>query len=293
MSLKNKESQALELIKKALSEHEKPFLSCSFGKDSLVVMHLVHRINKEIPIVWARTGVNHPTVYKVVDHYKKLGYKIIEANPDYSFWEIVNKYGWPIGARNTGSNTAVTQCCKELKKKPMARKTENFDLEFNGLTAFESWTRYCRLKADGLYKFVKSRGKKGRYVCMPIGFWHTNDVWDYIQKYNILYPDVYNEELEDLTKRGYRKKVKGIEMDRGMIRLGCWVCPLKIKYSDKVMKQLREYHPKLWETLMEKGLAKEVAEIKLKGQGSLIDGYFTEETIQYWIEKRPCFFDKI
>ena len=291
----NKEKKALEVIKKSLSEYNKPFISWSGGKDSIVVMHLVHRIDDSIPLIFADTGVNHPSVREVKKHYENEAKTIISTKKQrqYSFWDIVDKYGWPVGARSTGSNKPVVKCCDLLKKQPMADMTKKYDLEFNGLTAYESWTRYCRIKADGNYKFVKSRGENGRQVCMPIAWWHTGDVWDYIEKYNLTVPEIYSQEIEGFTKRGRKEKCKGVTMDRDVIRVGCWTCPLTLKYSDKVMKQLRIYYPKLWNTLMKKGLAKEIAKIKLAGQGSLFDGYFNKDKEDYWLENRPCFFDKI
>ncbi|MFW6096253.1 MAG: phosphoadenosine phosphosulfate reductase family protein [Bacteroidota bacterium] len=291
-STDEKEEKSLELIEYALAEYGKPFVSCSFGKDSLVIVHLVHQINDEIPIVWANTGVCHKSIYEIYQHYKEK-WDIIEAKSDVTFWDIVDKYGWPIGARSTGSNKPVSECCKQLKKKPMADASKDFDLEFNGTTAYESWTRNCRIKGDGIYKFVKSRGENGRQVCMPIFWWRAEDVWNYIRKYNIKYPKIYDQETEEFTKTGVKEKVKGVEMDRKCIRVGCWPCPLVLKYSARAMKQLRLFYPKQWEFLMKKkGLADEIAKLKLKGQGDLFEGYF-EENEDYWLEKRPCFFDKL
>ncbi|MFW6016453.1 MAG: phosphoadenosine phosphosulfate reductase family protein, partial [bacterium] len=143
-------------------------------------------------------------------------------------------------------------------------------------------------KADGLYKFVKSRGKNGRQVCMPIGFWHVEDVWEYIDKYEIKYPLVYDQEIDGLDKIGYKEKVKGVTMDRGMIRLGCWSCPLTIKYTDKTMKQLRKYYPKMWRFLMERGLANEIIKLKINEEESI-----NPSRIDNWLDKRPCFFDHV
>lgn len=288
----SKEKEALKLVEKALQDHDKPFVSCSFGKDSLVVMHLVHQIDDSIPIVWANTGVCHPSVIEVANYYRK-NVNLIEAESDVGFWDIVNEYGWPVGARSTGSNKAVSQCCKQLKKKPMAEATKGYDLEFNGMNAYESWTRYTRIKADGDYKFVKSRGENGRQVALPIAWWRVEDVWEYIEKYNIKYPKVYDQEVDGFSKYGEKKKTKGVKMDRNCIRVGCWTCPLPIKYQNGVMKQLREYYPKKWQALMKSGLADKIAEIKLGGQGSLMDGYYTDETRDDWLDQRPCFFDQI
>ena len=208
------EKEAKKLIEKSLKNHDKPFISCSFGKDSLVVMHLVHQIDDSVSVFFANTTVNHPSVLKVKKYYKEK-VNLIETKPECNFWDIVNDYGWPIGARSTGTNKSVSECCKKLKKKPMADATEGFDLEFNGMNAYESWTRYCRIKADGDYKFVKSRGKNGRQVALPIAWWRVEDVWRYIDKHDIVYPEIYDQPTENHSKLGYKEKVKGVKMDRG------------------------------------------------------------------------------
>ena len=290
--MKNLEKEANKLVHEALEENEKPFISCSFGKDSLVVLDLVRKWLPEIPVIWSNTGVCHPSVYDIVEYYRDK-INLIEVNPKCSFWDIVDNYGWPIGARSSGSKKAVSQCCKKLKKEPMAEDTKEYDLEFNGMTAYESWTRYTRLKGYGNYNFVKSRSGGGRNVASIIAWWKVEDVWEYIDKHDIKYPKIYDQETEHHTKLGYKEKVKGVEMDRGCIRVGCWTCPLPLKYSKGVMEQLRNYYPKRWKLLMKKGLADEIARLKLGGQGSLTDGYYTEETRDGWLEQRPCFFDKI
>jgi len=296
LTIEDKEEIALNLIKKSLSEWDKPFISWSGGKDSLVVMHLVHRVNNNIPLIFADTGVNHPSIRELKKYYEREeGKEIISTTGerDYTFWDIIEEFGWPIGARSSASKKAVSKCCDLLKKKPMEETTKGYNLEFNGLTAYESWTRYCRAKGDGNYKFVKSRGKNGRQVCMPIAWWHTDNVWDYIEKYDIEYPEIYDKEVEGFTKRGVREKTKGIEMDRKAIRVGCWSCPLPMQYSSHVMRQLRTHYPNLWKTLMDKGLAEEVVKRKLGGQSTLIDGFYTKEKEEDWLKRRPCWFDKI
>lgn len=235
----------------------------------------------------------HPSVYDIVENHYRNKINLIEIKPECTFWDIVDNYGWPIGARNTSSNKAVNQCCNRLKKRPMGRATKEYDLEFNGMTAYESWTRYTRLKGYGNYNFVSSRSGGGRYVASIIAWWHVEDVWNYIENNNIKYPEIYDKETDNFTKMGYKEKVKGVKMDRGCIRVGCWTCPLPIKYELGVMEQLRKYYPNLWETLMKKGLADEIAKIKLGGQGDLFDGYFTEDTKEHWLKSRPCWFDTI
>lgn len=74
---------------------------------------------------------------------------------------------------------------------------------------------------------------------------------------------------------------------------GCWCCTLTITRSAAHMKQLRLYYPKLWRALMDKGLAEEIIRVKTGYKGDLYKGFFDKDKESYWLETRPCFFDKI
>lgn len=43
---------ALDTIERALGMVERPYIAFSGGKDSLVVQHLVHQVDPEVPMVY-------------------------------------------------------------------------------------------------------------------------------------------------------------------------------------------------------------------------------------------------
>ena len=295
-SLIKKEKEALKLIKNILPKFNKPVIACSWGKDSLVTLHLVKRVanklNIDFDVLWNNTRIHYPSVYKIKKRLEQeWNLNIVETKAIKTFWQIVEEYGWPGVNSSDRSDKANYNCCYWLKKKPTknAIKKNNWDLYFDGLTAYESDRRYLNLKEYGLVHFHKTFKLTKVH---PVGWWGVNDIWDYIEKYNIPYPDLYDKEVEGWTKRGYTEQVHGHRVDRA-IRSGCWTCTLVLGIGDFKMKQLRTYYPKLWEALMKKGLAKEIAKHKLGGQGSLFEGYFNEDNIDFWLKKRPCFFDTI
>ena len=291
---KNKENKALTTIKEQLKKHDKPVVACSWGKDSLTVLHLLKQVTDDFQVLWNNTRCHYPSVYKLKNKLEeKWNLDIVETKPDKTFWNITEQYGFPGVAGSDRKESANAKCCYYIKKKPtkQAVKENDWDLYFDGLTAYESDRRYLNLKEYGITHYHKSFELT---KCHPVAWWTVDEVWDYIEEYDIPYPDVYDNEVpeERYTKRGYSKQQQGHRVDRA-IRNGCWCCTLALTRSANKMKQLRQYYPKLWQTLMEKGLAKEIAKVKLGGQGSLFDGYFDEEKEEYWLENRPCFFDKI
>ena len=283
---------SLGQINQFLSAVLNPYLSCSFGKDSLVVLHLVRQIRPGIPVIWANTGVEYPSVVKLAHRLRnEWNLNLTEIRPEKTFWLVVEHYGWPIGSRDhaRGKNAdAVYACCNYLKKNPLRKATKHYDGYIDGLTASESITRLIlgiKLgKKEQQFYHTKNRNK---YVLHPILNWRVKDIWEYIEDNNIPYPEVYDQEIGNYTKLGYIQKVFGHELDR-CIRVGCLVCPLPILYTPGPLTQLRTHYPKVWKMLMKKGLAKEIIKRKLgyEGQESLFP-------VDWWLKERPCWFDKI
>ena len=297
LTWQEKEEKALALVKKYIKTHDKPVVACSWGKDSLTVLHMVYRVckelNKPFDVLWNNTTVHYPSVYSLKRRLEKeWDLKVIETKPDKKFEEIVTDYGFPGVEGSDRSDRANQSCCYYIKKKPTKKAISNngWDLYFDGLTAYESDRRYMNISQYGLFHLHK-QFKLNK--CHPIGWWNVADVWNYIDKHDIPYPGVYDNEVDDYTKLGYTIHMQGHRTDRA-IRNGCWCCPLTLTRSSTRMKQLRIFYPKLWQYLMsDMGLAKEIASIKLGGQGDLVMGYFDEKTQQHWLDNRPCFFDKL
>ena len=291
-----KETEALDLIEAEFKKYDKPVVACSWGKDSLVVLYMVKKVadklGRDFDVLWNNTHIHYPSVYKLKKSLEKhWDLNVIEATPQKEYWEIIDEYGFPGVNSSDRSDKANGACCYHIKKKPTkdAIKKHEWDLYFDGLTAYESDRRYLNLKEYGLSHHHKTFGLQKVH---PVGWWTVNDIWDYIEENNIPYPTVYDNEVTGYTKRGHSEQVCGHQVDRA-IRNGCWGCTLAIKYEPNKMKQLRTYYPKLWETLMlDKGLAKELAERKLGGQGSLFDG-FANDDLKGWMKTRPCFFDSL
>lgn len=280
-SLVEKEKASLSLIEETLKKHKNPVLSCSFGKDSTVTLDLVRRVKADIKVLWTDTGVEYPDTRmfadRLIDQWKL---DMIILSPDgWNFWKIVEKYGWPLGARRR--ERATGKCCWYLKKKPLLKATKEygFDLLIDGLTAYEGRDRYFTFRRNGEYRYSK---ELKNHKLSPLAWWTPDDVWGYIEKNGLPYNTYYDKELDrDMTKRG-------IKRDRYTyaLRVGCWPCTVTLTSGG--MRHLREFYPGLWKVLMKRGLAKFIMDKKLKTQTD-----FFENEVEQILKSRPCFFDKL
>lgn len=277
-----------EIIKQALDKHDNPVVAVSFGKDSMVVLHMIRQIYPDIPVVFNNTKVEYPDTLRLKRQLvNEWNLNLIEAKPinGWTFWKIVEKYGFPIGQRRGAS--ATSKCCYYLKKKPMdrARKRNQWDLIIDGMTIYESRQRYLQLTKyinDGGYRFNK---KWKCHKLSPILDWTPSDVWGYIDDNNIPYNDYYDKPLANvpqMTKNGIREK--GFYR---CLRVGCWTCTIPIKYNPYHLIHLKQYYPKLHKLLLKKGLAKFLLE-----HGKNMEMY-RQLDVDWMIDERPCYFDGV
>lgn len=233
-----------------------------------------------------------------------------------SYWWCVDQYGFPIlgkaasllDARRINidcflafSSSTSTQedllryydilkackfsqhCCKLLKKEPSERLQAELDVDviFKGLMASESQTRKMNFATRG-YLFQSSRpylGEDPFWHCNPLQIWRDEDIWEYIHRYNVPYADLYN--IGYVDNNGKEHKIE---------RNGCWGCATGILYKDNQITMIRHTHPKLWRTLMDKGMAEELkklADVRSNGLPSVINVM----DAQMLLEVRPCAFD--
>ena len=296
--LHKKTLEAIDRISIALDRSIKPVVGCSFGKDSLVVLHLVRQLKPEVTVIWNNTLVEYP---ETIHYARKLtadwNLNLVVAKPErpWTFWEVVERWGWPCRPRGApvvrGSSARqdkipADRCCEHLKKYPMKRaiKEHGWDLSIDGLTAYESQGRLILLRKVGFYRQSKDWG------CMklsPIWDWTPNAVWDYIEQHELPYNPIYDMEIADdprFTRRG---------MNEGIfcrsLRVGCWCCTLQLYFGG--LKHLRQFHPKLWEFLMiKRGLGAWILKQKLGDQMTLFED---PNNVKGWMKARPCYFDSV
>jgi 3'-phosphoadenosine 5'-phosphosulfate sulfotransferase (PAPS reductase)/FAD synthetase len=288
MEFSKKLRDAQALVSSALEKHSTPVVACSFGKHSMVALHLVLQYAPRVKVVWNNTGVEYPDTYKFVQRIRdEWKINLVEARPNTTFWKVVERNGFPIFPRNAEWHLqrASTECCRQLKKKPTMKVLRSIgcDLYFTGLTQFESSLRRMSARKYGKYFFSV---KWKHWKCHPILDWQTEEIWEYHREFKLPYNSVYDKDEIPM---------------QGGIRTGCWCCPMAIKYGK--LQHLRHYYPKLFEFLVvRKGLGDAMLDlriVKLKGLKSRTQDYMLNlvvkksRDLRNILKRQPCFFDKL
>ena len=110
--------EADDLVKQAVKRHGKGLgVACSFGKDSMVVLHMALKHNPDIKVLFFDTGVEFIETIKFKEQVKKdWNLNLVESVPLKTFWQCIKEYGVP-SYRGKGTQR-TPKCCHYLKEKP-------------------------------------------------------------------------------------------------------------------------------------------------------------------------------
>jgi hypothetical protein len=197
---KAKVESALRIIRENLALAQKPVVWSSFGKDSIVLIDLISKINKDIPILFQKEFAcpeKYTHANRVIEKYGLNVYSFPPMNTavqyhtykDGSFeWEIQNYYSYK--GRNFTIPTGIVDnpksdlCCLErIYRKPFAIVDYMWDMQFIGHKDCDTDAFYetCKLD-DYVYK------KDNLPTCIfPLKDWSDKDIWDYIDENNLDY----------------------------------------------------------------------------------------------------------
>lgn len=162
MKFVDKIEDAKDLISKAITDFPKIALASSFGKDSMVVLHIALQVKPDISVFSVMT----PFKPKDTLAYKKQMSKLWSLNiKTHERGFIEPSLLWD-----------VDKCCQYYKVEPTKKAVKNLDAWITGLRRTEGRTR-----TD--YEFMEERD--GLWKINPILDFTELDVWRYLAIYNI------------------------------------------------------------------------------------------------------------
>jgi phosphoadenosine phosphosulfate reductase len=190
-AFKRKVQKSLSIIREALRiDGVKWSASVSFGKDSIVMLDLIHQVTDSIPVYFMDSDYKLPDIYETIELLQER-YKLnisksyfADRRPIQEVWE---KFGVPGINRTTSMQN---KALKVLKKDVSDRwaKEHGFNGIFWGIRKQESQQRKWMVTTFG----VTFENKQGFYRCAPLADWKARDVWAYIVSHDLPYPKLYD-----------------------------------------------------------------------------------------------------
>lgn len=159
-TIATKAEKAKKLIKEALDKHqEKVAVACSFGKDSITLVHLAIQVKKDFPIFAVMTKFKPPETFEYMEEMKKL-------------WNLnLTVYQSKVDVAPDLYKTDPDECCRILKVEPTKEAVKNLDAWIAGLRNTEG-----KIRKD--YQEIQTKGRLLKYN--PILEWTEVDIWRYI-----------------------------------------------------------------------------------------------------------------
>lgn len=268
------------------------YAAYSGGLDSTVLLHVIRSIYPDVPAVFVNTGMEYPENIKLVKStenlivlrpkipfYKiieKYGYPIVSKKVSRFVSDLQNSTSKNVATRNlrlTGYNKKgqlcpsmklsnkwhylidspfriSDKCCSIIKEAPInlyAKKYGRYG--YNGMRASESERREASYKKMGCNAFDIKQPRS-----MPLAFWASQDILNYIVLNGIKYSSVYG----DIIKVGSTLKTTGVK------RTGCMYCGfgVHLEYKHTGTNRfllMQKTHPKHWDFCINKlGIGKKL-----------------------------------
>lgn len=256
----------IEVAIKRMQMFEPPdgyYLAFSGGKDSIVVKALADMAGVKYDAHYNHTSVDPPELIYFIREYHP---DVIIEYPRYpdgeriTMWNLIPKKKMP-------PTRLVRYCCQYLKEAGGERRftitgvrwaESNKRRSRSGLELSDGTKKGKRIGADPdnpdneeLARYCPTRGK---HILNPIIDWEDEDIWEFINRYNIPYCKLY---------------------DYGYKRLGCIGCP----FSSNASKEFSDY-PR-FEKLYKKAFERMLEERKKAGMPT--EWNSPEDVIEWWI----------
>ena len=246
------EKTALTFLEKTLQQFKNPAVMCSFGKDSLVALHLTRQV-ANLPVVFHRQPF-YPIKYKyanqVIEEWDLTVYDypphkcaIQQKGEDIEiigYYDIGNNNycGLPTGICAPQDGERVLCALHDIYLKPKGRFAYPWDCVVHGHKSCD---------VDPFYGSVKLNADIGLNIgtaspIFPIREWSHADVWEYIERHQL---PIHHERYEKLDGEWVEKKDKKLNPDYFPACCACMKagggsvkCPRFVCEISNVSKQL-------------------------------------------------------
>jgi phosphoadenosine phosphosulfate reductase len=154
------------------NEGKSLFTSSSFQSHSLVMLHIISRIDKTIPIYFINTGYHFPETVKFKDHITSVfGLNTIDLKSE------VPKHMQRDSEGRLLFTSDPDHCCYLNKTQPMDSALRSHDVWINGVRADQSSVRAAmKVEQPAPYNTIRFH---------PMLDWSAKMIWQYQKEYNL------------------------------------------------------------------------------------------------------------
>ena len=193
-TITGKIEHATEIISYAIEKYgDKVQVACSFGKDSMVIVHLALQVKPDVKIFTVMTPFKPIETFDYKDEMvKHYNMNIIEYMSKEKVAETLPK-------------TNPDECCRILKVEPTKEAVKNLDAWICGLRNTEGRTRKN-------YQEIEEKG--GLIKINPILNWTELDIWRYMAIKNIPVHPYYAQGYRSLGCKPCTNMISDEELER-------------------------------------------------------------------------------
>lgn len=177
--------------------------SSSFGPESGVLLHMISRLEPNVPVLFLETGYHFPETLKYKEELiRLLGLKNVidlKADPKRK-QEVVAQYEGIPYEKNPDL------CCQINKVEPLDKAIKDYDAWMSGIRRYQTDIR----KSIRILEEYR-RGGAELYKISPLANLTSREMWWYLKEHNIPKHPLY---------------------DKGYLSVGCWPCTRPVQPGD-------------------------------------------------------------
>ncbi|WHY83849.1 phosphoadenylyl-sulfate reductase [Neobacillus novalis] len=198
----------VDILKWAFSEYgDEIVYSCSFGAEGIVLIDLIHKVNKSAKIIFLDTGLHFPETYGLIEEvksrYPTLDIKIIK--PKISLVEQEKWYGEELWKVNPNL------CCHMRKIVPLKEALVDVKAWISGLRREQSLSR-------SKIEYINKDGKFQKIKICPLIHWTWEEVMTYIHLNKLPYNPLHDQRYPSIGCAPCTQPVS----EAGDLRSGRW-----------------------------------------------------------------------
>jgi phosphoadenosine phosphosulfate reductase len=186
---------------------ERVVLTCSWQRQSSVLIHMASEIAPGLRVVEFDTGLLFPETYetrrRLIERYP-VRFERIE--PELTVEEQAARYGDRLWQRDPDA------CCGMRKVAPLQQALAGMDAWITGIRREQSTTRETARK-------IEKDERRGVVKVQPLADWTSRDVWRYIWTHNIPYNPLHDHGFPSIGCKPCTTSVQGDGADE---RSGRW-----------------------------------------------------------------------